>query len=547
MMVETKKAAVLIVMACIIAPMLVGYAWPDDKIERIGWESGDTHDITSSYRTEPIPTYSMDYTVVSPTWTDGDSGYTETFTAELIPPSGIEAQPGAEMSQWMRDRITFVDLDGMIEDSISNGGRVSVSLTLATDSGPGFDTYPTSVQIPMRLIDPSSSSVAQIHALEVASVGWVGGQVTVIGANGYTFIGNPGDYPSIFGDYPFYVQNPVLPHRYTYTVTVSYTVPPSSTPSIQMDLTQPSIGGQISVGLTNVGASTTTVENLTENVRLETIIDAQGLISGRIVSDSGTVSTGAIGTTSTIPWVRWSWDSVSDKITFSTMTGEINRGQVFESRTYSVQIDAPISSWRVSYSESSGWRPQVSTYDNLVKSGSTLGIINAAINGNSYYPDGSWQITLKAPSTIGNNIGIAGVFYEIVNGRITIGDESVPIRNMSIFAAGNGDNTSNIYANGVLVASNVYNPAVVLGGMWNTTIILADMDSYTYWTYTKDAGGFGLDVVGFCTVGLITSIGAFLGAVIAGKRSGGRFGLLALVAGICAAFFLLMISNNLNL
>ena len=89
--------------------------------------------------------------------------------------------------------------------------------------------------------------------------------------------------------------------------------------------------------------------------------------------------------------------------------------------------------------------------------------------------------------------------------------------------------------------------AVVLGGMWNTTIILADMDSYTYWTYTKDAGGFGLDVVGFCTVGLITSIGAFLGAVIAGKRSGGRFGLLALVAGICAAFFLLMISNNLNL
>lgn len=544
MMVETKKAAVLIVMACIIAPMLVGYAWPDDKIERIGWESGDTHDITSSYRTEPIPTYSMDYTIVSPTWSDGNSGYTETFTAELTPPlsNGIP-----EMSQWFINNVTFVDLNGMIEDSADNGGRVAVSLSVATDIGPSPDTGVPLVHIPMRLVNPESTNLSQVQPLNAASVGWEGGQVTVIGANGYTFVGTPGAYPGTYGDYPFLIQDSNRPPERTYSITVSYTVPPSSTPSIQMDLKQPSIGGQISVGLTNVGASTTTVENLTENIRLETIINAQGLISGRIVSDSGSVSTGAIGTTSTIPWVRWSWDSVSDRVTFSTMTGEINRGQVFESRTYSVQIDAPISSWRVSYSESSGWRPQVSTYDNLVKSGSTLGIINAAINGNSYYPDGSWQITLKAPSTIGNNIGIAGVFYEIVNGRITIGDESIPIRNMSIFAAGNGDNTSNVYANGVLVASNVYNPAVVLGGMWNTTIILADMDSYTYWTYTKDAGGFGLDVVGFCTVGLITSIGAFIGAVIAGKRSGGRFGLLALVAGICAAFFLLMISNNLNL
>lgn len=540
MMVETKKAAVLIVMACIIAPMLVGYAWPDDKIERIGWESGDTHDITSSYRTEPIPTYSMDYTIISPTWSDGDSGYTETFTAELTPPlsNGIP-----EMSQWFINNVTFVDLNGMIEDSVDNGGRVAVLLSVATDIGPSVPL----VHIPMRLVNPESTNLSQVQPLNAASVGWEGGQVTVIGANGYTFVGTPGAYPGIYGDYPFLIQDSNRPHERTYSITVSYTVPPSSTPSIQMDLTQPSIGGQISVGLTNVGASTTTVENLTENLRLETIINAQGLISGRIVSDSGSVSTGAIGTTSTIPWVRWSWDSVSDKVTFSTMTGEINRGQVFESRSYNVQIDAPISSWRVSYSESSGWRPQVSTYDNLVKSGSTLGIINAAINGNSYYPDGSWQITLKAPSTIGNNIGIAGEFFEIVNGMITIGEETIPIRNMSIFAAGNGDNTSNVYANGVLVASNVYNPAVMLGGMWNTTIILADMDSYTYWTYTKDAGGFGLDVVGFCTVGLITSIGAFLGAVIAGKRSGGRFGLLALVAGICAAFFLLMISNNLNL
>lgn len=541
-MVSTQRAAVLIVMACIIAPMLVGYAWPDERVERMGWESGEAHDITSSLRVSPVPTYALDSTIVSPSWSPAGSGYTDTTTGAFTLPSSTTR---AELVAWMIAGA-HVDLQAMIDESETNGAMVTASLSIATSPPVPQAPVRPSVLIPTSIVDETESeSWTDVGGLDSATVQWDGGQLASWSANGWTIDeGTPA-----WDSRDILIQN-VADSNYSYTLTVSYVLPAEPVPSLQLRLPTPSIRGEISVGLTNVIASTTSVYTADETLVLETIVDDRGVISGRVVdrSEGETLANfAAVGTTSTISWLRWTWDTVSDRITLSTMTGEINKGKPFETVSASVRMDAPISSWYATFSNETGWRPQISAYDNLARAGSTLGILNATIRGGEYYPDGSWQIEIKQPSTIGESIRIGGSAYQITAGTITVGDTEVPIRGLTVFSAGNGDGTSNVYANGILVASNVRDASVTLDGIWNTTVILYDMDSYTYWEYEKHRGGFGLDVVGFCAVGLLTSIGAFVAAVIASRRSGGSFAILAIVAGICAAFFFIMLSNNINL
>lgn len=538
---DTKKAAVLIVMACVITPMLVGYAWPDERTERIGWESGESHDITSSIKTSPIATYALDRTIITASWSPAGNGHLELHTGVVSPPSETSE---VELSQWILGLVGFTDLEGMIEDSELNGATVVASVSVESEPVPPVMPVAPSALVPTSIVTPGEYvNWTDVGTLYTASCKWESGELEEWSANGWVVTE---DTPA-WDTRDILVKN-VQNSNFTYRIDVRYTIPATSDgPLVQIRLPTPSISGTIGMSLTNVSASTTTLHTIDNEVQLITTIGAGGVISAQIITPDDSIDTGPIGTTSTISWIRWMWDLNADTVSFATMTGDIGSGQVFEIRSYDVDINlSSVGSW---YAETSSteWKPQIVTYDNLIRAGTTLGILNATIRGNEYYPDGSWQIQIKGPSTIGHTIGIAGVSYDIVGGDIVVDGQEMPIRNLTVFAAGNGDGTSSVYVNGVLIATNVASPFVTLGGTWNTSVILSDMDSYTYWTYSKDAGGFGLDVVGFCTVGLITSIGAFLAAVVAGRRSGGRFALLALVAGICAAFFLLMISNNLNL
>lgn len=538
---DVKKGAVLIVMACVIVPMLVGYAWPDERVDRIGWESGETHDITSSVKVSAIPTYGRDPAMIAPSWADSGEGYYETIT-EGFTLTSTSSQERNELFWWL-DQGTSLNLDSLTNQTETDGGTLTITLTMTGSPTPPVSPFRPQVWIPTSIVTPSeSTSWTNVGGLDSAKVIVEDGSMTSWSANGWTI--TP-DTPA-WDSREILIQD-VLNPNYTYDITVTYSLPPEPVASLMLSLPTYALRGEIGLSLKDVGASTTTIRTTSLDLpTMQTIISSSGVISGRVLVDDATIAEiPDIGTTATIPWVRWSWDSVSDTITLSTMTGNIPNGKVFYSSTVSVSLD-PINAWYAT-STAESWKPNVVSYDNWVQVGTALGIVNAEIKGNQYYPDGSWQITLKQPSTIGTYLGIAGRTYYVTAGNIEIGGETVRVRDLSIFAASNGDGTSNVYANGVLVSSNVSNPSVTLGGVWNTTVILSDMDSFTYHTYEKDRGGFGLDTTGFCVVGLITSIAAFLVTMLAGRRTGGRFAILSLVAGICAAFFILMLMGEIGL
>lgn len=532
---NTGKAAVLIVMAVIIVPMLVGYAWPQDKAENLGWESGESHDITSSIKTSTIPTYAMDKTVISPAWASAGSGYVDTISGVFTVPSSTAT---ADLVDWIIAGA-FMNLRSAI-DAAPEDAEITASLTVATmPDAPLAPKRPT-VGIPTSIYDGSeSTSYTNVGQLSAASVTWQDGTAISWTANGYT----------ITPDTPAWDQRNieiynVMDTNYTYRLTISTAYAPQPTTNTIIKLPNQTIRGNLSVSLTNVTESTTTIQDVNHGLALMTIIGPTGEISGRISSGTTYHDIPAIGTISTIPWVQWSWDSVTDTVMMAAMTGAVNSGQVFRSESQAVDID-PVQTWTITTTASGAWRPYVSAYDSYTAVGSTLGIVDAAIRGNLYYPDGSWQIQIRQPSTIGSSLTVGGIEYPIIGGKISVDGEDIAVRNITILATGNGDGTSDLYVDSRLVASSVTNPTIILGGMWNGSIILSDVDSYTYYTYDKTWGSFGLDVTGFCAVGLLTSLMAFLACIVAGKRSGGRFGLLALVAGICALFFFVVLSGQM--
>ena len=523
-------------MAVIIVPMLVGYAWPQDKTENVGWESGDSHDITSSIKTSAIPTYALDKTVISPTWASAGSGYVDTVSGTFSVPSSTAT---TDLIEWIIAG-SFTDLQSII-DAAPSDAEVTASLTVATmPDSPLAPKRPT-VGVPTSIVDGSeSTSYTNVGQLSAASVTWQDGTAISWTANTYT----------ITPDTPAYDQRNILIYNitdtnYTYKLTVSTAYPPQPQTNTAIKLPNQTIRGNLSVSLTNVTESTTTIQDTDLTLSLITIVGPTGTITGRVTDGGSAVyEIPAIGTVSTIPWIRWSWDSVTDTVTMSAMTGTVNSGQVFKSETVSLAI-SPIKSWTVTTTATGAWKPYVSAYDSYTSVGSTLGIVDAAIRGNAYYPDGSWQVQIKQPSTIGSSLTVGGVEYPIVGGKIAIDGEEVAVRNVTILATGNGDGTSRLYIDSYLVSASVTDPTVVLGGMWNGSVIISDMDSYTYYTYDKSWGSFGLDVTGFCAVGLMTSLLAFLACIVAGKRSGGRFGVLALVSGICALFFFVVLSGQM--
>lgn len=513
MAINAQRGAVLIVMACIIVPMLVGYAWPEDRTTNIGWESGDSHDITNAYKTTPIPTYAMDATVISPTWSGAGtgSGYSEseTFQQDNV----VET---LELEEWLIKWST-IDLEAILADAATSGATVYIDAST---------TSTTSNNNPRIWIDGE-----EIGAMNYARIVYNGSERVTYLANGLT------------ADTIDLKSRSMAP---AWELSVSYILPSSGLPTSTWRLASDCLRGEIGVSLTNVSTSTTTIQSLDGSLVLETIIDADGTITGRVSGGSAeAVTFDDVGTVSTIPWVRWTWNTVNDTVTLDTMTGTFGGNQVFGTWSTAWALQ-PIRTFNAAF-DGDGWYPSLIAYNNFLPAGTQLGIVNAEIRGNEYYPDGSWQLTIRQPSTIGSAIAIGGETYEIIAGNITIQDLEVPVRNMAILATGNGDGTSNVYVNGELVGERVAGPTVTMIGTWNASIILADMNSYTYYTYDKEPGAFGLDVVGFSAVGLLTSVGAFLACALASRRSGGGFAILALVALVCAAFFFIMISNNLEI
>lgn len=541
-MASPSKLAALVLMACIITPILVGYVYPSDRTIETGWETSDSHDITDTIRTAEIPTYAKDPTQISGLWNPAGSANTDTASGTITPPDTVLT---LELYRFIA-AYSNLPIDSYLEmtsDTVASAARVTLQIE---------PVYPP---VPMNPIGPHAliptSIVAGTESTGHTDVGvWTGstliledGGVSSWSANGYTITPDT----SVWDENTILIKS-VEGGNTTYSITAVIELSQTSVPTLYLTLGTETIRGSVRLSMVGAEDSTTSVNLIYDNttIRLETVVNA-GIISGRVVSatydTSETIATiDNIGTVSASPYVRWMWDTVSDSVTLSTM---VSPTEPFTTETRSVSLD-PTRLIEAECDNAGQWRPAVVSYDNWIAAGVQVGIQNATIIGSQYYPDRNWQLQIKQPSTIGSSLTIAGETFVISGGMITIQDESVPVRGLTILSLASGDGTADIYANGLFIA-NTSDQRVYLGGLWNCSVILWDVDEYEYYEYVKEWGIFGITQQAYLTVGVMASAAVFLAGVAFSRHNLVTFIAIGGTSGLCALAYIVMLAETIGL
>lgn len=181
---------------------------------------------------------------------------------------------------------------------------------------------------------------------------------------------------------------------------------------------------------------------------------------------------------------------------------------------------------------------------------STPGSQDYYLNMRDYDPTGALQINLRSVQIHSDRFDIV-VNSTTYNGTIegnmltieTDGEDlKVPINNLLIGLIDN-----KVYLNGYLIAdpgSFISSAQLRFYDDWLMSVYLYHMEEIDITGYTWMPGSFGLDIMGFCSVGLITSFGSALGLGLYGRRSGVRLGLVVMTALFCAAAYLIFMMGG---
>lgn len=189
----------------------------------------------------------------------------------------------------------------------------------------------------------------------------------------------------------------------------------------------------------------------------------------------------------------------------------------------------------------------------LVKSttsqiGTRPGLVNASLEPDGFYPDRNWQLFIEDTSVFGDSLSLFGIEYDVTRtGDITVdlvegGTMEFKIRDLTILSVGTSDDRR-VFLDGVEIIAGP-GDSIEFGGAWMAKLILYDMDVSEKTVYDWEAGGFGLDVTGFCMAGLMIDILAFAALTLYGRGAGARvLPLLIACAIIGAVFFILLVEG----
>lgn len=537
---KSVRLAALVLMVCVMAPIIVGYIMPGERTTETGWETTESHDITDTIRTTEIPTYSRDPTQISGLWNPAGAANVTTASGVITPPDAISTLELFDFIETYGNLPVSSYLE-MTSDTVASAARVTLNIE------PVYPSPPIAPVGPRALIP--TSLVAGTETTGHTDVGvWNGstlimedGAVISWSANGYTITPDT----SVWDENTILIES-VEDGNTTYRISAVIEYVETSVPTLYLTLGTDTIRGSVRLTMINAEDSTTSINLIYDGfiVALETVVSG-GVISGRIVSSSydttevlGTIDD--IGTIAASPYVRWMWDTVTDTVTLSTM---VSPSEDFTSETRSVSLD-PTRLLEAEYTGTGSWRPAVVSYDNWIAAGVQVGIQNATITGSQYYPDRNWAIQIKQPTTIGSSISIGGVQFVITGGNITIGDDVVPVRNLTILSVSNGDGTANLYAADHLIYSGS-DQRIYLGGTWNTTVILWNVDTFEYDQYVHTWGDFGLTQQGYLSIGLLASAAVLVGGFALSRHDMSTFIAIGGTAAICAIVYLVMLADTI--
>lgn len=154
------------------------------------------------------------------------------------------------------------------------------------------------------------------------------------------------------------------------------------------------------------------------------------------------------------------------------------------------------------------------------------------------------QTTIKDIQNYGTSLTFGGNTYTVSDGEITLGTRQIPLEGLKFNSVPNSLGTYDNRIGNTVVSTTAQPSTISFNGLWSADISTQSMESYTYTKTEWVPGSFGWDGMdsNFLMVGLITSIGIFIAAVIYARMSGKR-GLLPLiiVTGCAAAVFFIML------
>lgn len=141
----------------------------------------------------------------------------------------------------------------------------------------------------------------------------------------------------------------------------------------------------------------------------------------------------------------------------------------------------------------------------------------------------------------GTSLGFGGNTYTVTDGEIEVGTNKVSVKNLELSSVFNGSEYENTI-NGIVVSTSVTPSTITFNGDWSVTVSTVAQKSVekevTKWIPGKFAWN-GMDD-NFLMAGLMTSVGAFIGLGLYGRRTGARIMPLLLVCVGAAFMFILM-------
>lgn len=144
----------------------------------------------------------------------------------------------------------------------------------------------------------------------------------------------------------------------------------------------------------------------------------------------------------------------------------------------------------------------------------------------------------------GTQLIFGGNTYNVTDGNITMGTHQIPIRNMVLDSVPNADTLQyDNRINGTVVSTTANPSTIQFVGSWSANVSITSMDQTSYVKTEWQPGSFGWDGIdhNFLIVGLITSLGAFIGVGIYARRTKTGLWPLLIVCGGAAVLFFIML------
>lgn len=538
------KLVGLVVLLCVICPILVGFVWPVDSTSETAWETGDPKDITNDAINAKLPVYVPynDPFVNNMNVFDANGDYDITPVSSTDNPGPIwvpDSYPGYES--------VLLDSDGkyVINDIATwkqwGNNTVAVEIKFNTawmdymkmDDGKNAEFliyYPKTDKMYYKQFNQENFTPVEGH------------KVTFKGINGLQ-----GTNQDVYYDY--------------------YHV--SGYADLSQGLKVPSYAYWFN-GYENKAINiifNTVNSNLTEFIN---ITGANGFDTTNIAIwiNSGIINMALYYNYSSTPYYSASLGSYDlyDKVLLTVdydsstiaLSGLRNMSSFLDDYTAAIRetIKAdwqhPVIFRSFSIDHQSGNNAAWYVANTLSALAETDGSSNFEMNLRDYTANGSCQLNIRNitqhSDKISFTINSTYKLGNIANGNVSITGAdgeliTVPVNNMLIGLIGN-----KVYLNGYVLfeATNITKLQINFYDDWKMTLIYYPVNETSVPGFAWLPGGFGLDLAGFCSVGMITSFGSALGLGVYGRRSGARVALVSLSAILCGATYLVLLMSGMS-